>query len=162
MNRPESQPAIPAVRPLEQAMRDYLRLRQGLGHRMADAERLLPSLVAFLQARDLATVTIDAVLQWCQQPAPVGGATVAPRRMSAARGFARYLAGVDPATQIPPVGLVPLHHQRPTPFLYSSDDITELLAAARALTPASRGLTYYTLARATGRDRDADRGSHQS
>jgi integrase len=65
--------------------------------------------------------------------------------MTAARGFARYLAGVDPATQIPPVGLVPLHHQRPTPFLYSSDDISELLAAARALTPASRGLTYYTL-----------------
>jgi integrase/recombinase XerD len=141
VSRPASQP----VSPLEQAMRDYLTLRQGLGHQMADAARLLPSFVAFLEQHDLVTVTIDAALQWCQQPAPVGGATVAPRRMTAARGFARYLAGIDPATQIPPVGLVPLRQRRPTPFLYSDDDITALLAAARALTPASRGLTYYTL-----------------
>jgi integrase len=145
MNRPESRPVISAVGPLEQAMRDYLTLRQGLGHQLADAARLLPSFVAFLEQHDLATVTIEAALQWCQQPAPVGGVTVAPRRMTVARGFARYLAGIDPATEIPPVGLVPLHHQRPTPFLYSDDDITTVLAAARALTPESRGLTYYTL-----------------
>ena len=70
---------------------------------------------------------------------------MAPRRMTAARGFARYLAGIDPATEIPPVGLVPLRQRRPAPFLYSDDDITRLLAAARALTPAVAGLTYYTL-----------------
>jgi integrase len=133
------------VSPLGQALRDYLTLRHGLGHQMADAARLLPSLVAFLEQQGLATVTIDAALQWCQQPTMVGGLTVAPRRMTAARGFARYLAGIDPATEIPPVGLVPLRHQRPTPFLYSDADVTRLLAAARALTPASRGLTYYTL-----------------
>ena len=131
--------------PLGQALSDYLTLRQGLGHQMADAARLLPSFVAFLEQQELATVTIDAALQWCQQPTLVGGVTVAPRRMTAARGFARYLAGIDPATEIPPVGLVPLRHQRPAPFLYSDADITRLLAAARALTPESRGLTYYTL-----------------
>jgi integrase len=133
------------VSPLRQALRDYLTLRQGLGHQLADAARLLPSFVAFLERQGLATVTIDAALQWCGQPTPVGGVTVAPRRMTAARGFARYLAGIDPATEIPPVGLVPLRHQRPAPFLYSDADITRLLAAARALTPGSRGLTYYTL-----------------
>ena len=131
--------------PLEQALRDYLRLRQGLGHQMADAARLLPSFVAFLEQHELPTVTIDAALQWCQQPTLVGGVTVAPRRMTAARGFARYLAGIDPATEIPPVGLVPLRQRRPAPFLYSDADITKLLVAARALTPHSRGLTYYTL-----------------
>lgn len=130
---------------LGQALSDYLTLRQGLGHQMADAARLLPSLVSFLEQQNLSTVTIDAALQWCQQPTLVGGVTVAPRRMTAARGFARYLAGIDPATEIPPVGLVPLRHQRPTPFLYSDTDITTLLAAARALGPESRGLTYYTL-----------------
>ena len=131
--------------PLGQALSDYLTLRQGLGHQMADAARLLPSFVAFLEQHELPTVTIEAALQWCQQPTLVGGVTVAPRRMTAARGFACYLAGIDPATEIPPVGLVPLRHQRPAPFLYSDADITRLLAAARALTPESRGLTYYTL-----------------
>jgi integrase/recombinase XerD len=133
------------VTPLGQALSDYLALRQGLGHQMADAARLLPPFVEFLEQRELSTVTIEAALQWCQQPTVIGGVTVAPRRMTAARGFARYLAGIDPATEIPPVGLVPLHHQRPAPFLYSDADITRLLAAARALAPESRGLTYYTL-----------------
>jgi integrase/recombinase XerD len=133
------------VTPLEQALNDYLTLRQGLGHQMADAARLLPSLVTFLEQQQLSTVRIDAALQWCQQPTRVGGGTVAPRRMTAARGFARYLAGIDPATEIPPVGLVPLRHQRPTPFLYSDTDISTLLAAAHALTPDLRGQTYYTL-----------------
>jgi integrase len=133
------------VSPLGQALSDYLMLRRGLGHQMEDAARLLPSFVAFLEQHELSTVTIDAALQWCQQPTLVGGVTVAPRRMTAARGFARYLAGIDPVTEIPPVGLLPLRHQRPAPFLYSDADITRLLAAARALTPESRGLTYYTL-----------------
>jgi integrase/recombinase XerD len=145
MSGPKNRAVDSKVSPLEQALRDYLTLRQGLGHQLADAQRLLPSFVAFLEEQDLATITIDAVLRWCQQPTPVGGATVAPRRMTAARGFARYLAGIDPATEIPPVGLVPLRHQRPAPFLYTDIDITALLAAARALTPTSRGLTYYTL-----------------
>ena len=131
--------------PLGRALSDYLTLRQGLGHQMADAARLLPSFVAFLERQGLSTVTIDAALQWCQQPTSVGGVTVAPRRMTAARGFARYLAGIDPATEIPPVGLVPLRQQRPAPFLYSDRDITTLLAAAHALTPDLRGLTYHVL-----------------
>jgi integrase/recombinase XerD len=133
------------VSPLGEALSDYLTLRQGLGHQMADAARLLPSFVAFLEQQRLSTVTIDAALQWCQQPTLVGGVTVAPQRMTAARGFARYLAGIDPATEIPPVGLVPLLHQRPAPFLYSDRDITTMLAAARVLAPELRGLTYYTL-----------------
>lgn len=133
------------MNPLRQTLSDYLTLRQGLGHQMADAARLLPSLIDFLEQQELSTITIDAALRWCQQPTPVGGATVAPRRMTAARGFARYLAGIDPATEIPPVGLVPLRHHRPAPFLYSDADITTLLAATRVLTPEFRGRTYYTL-----------------
>lgn len=131
--------------PLRQTLSDYLTLRQSLGHQLADAARLLPSLIDFLEQQELSTVTVDAALQWCQQPTPVGGATVAPRRMTAARGFARYLAGIDPATEIPPVGLVPLRHHRPAPFLYSDADISTLLAASRVLAPEFRGLTYYTL-----------------
>lgn len=130
---------------LTQALDDYLALRRGLGHQMADAARRLPSFVTFLESQGLSTVTVQAALDWCQQPAPVGGVTVAPRRMSAARGFARYLSGIDPATQVPPVGLVPLHYRRPEPFIYSQADLAAMLTAARRLGPSLRGRTYYTL-----------------
>lgn len=37
--------------------------------------------------------------------------TIGPRRMTAARGFARYLCGIDARTEVPPLGLMP-HRQR--------------------------------------------------
>ncbi len=134
------------IKPLEESLHDYLALRRGLGHQMDDASRRLPSFVAFLQEEGLDTITVTATLAWCQQPAPVGGVTVAPRRMTAARGFARYLSGIDPATEVPPVGLVPLRQRRPEPFIYSQADIAAMLAVARRLGPGPlRGKTYYTL-----------------
>ena len=141
-----SAPTKSLTKPLAESLDDYLALRRGLGHQMADASRLLPSLVTFLQGQGLDTVTVTAALDWCQQPAPVGGVTVAPRRMTAARGFARYLSGIDPATQVPPAGLVPWRQHRPEPFIYSQADIAAILAAARRLGPNPlRNLTYYTL-----------------
>ena len=133
---------------LEQALADYLRLRRSLGHQMAEAGWLLPGLVAYLDARGLPTVTIEAALAWAQQApkSPAGQATtVGPRRMTAARGFARYLAGIDAATEVPPLGLMP--HRAPwrRPFIYSAADIDALLAQARAISAPLRAATYQTL-----------------
>ena len=88
---------------------DYLQLRRSLGHQLADAARLLPSFVGFLDAQWL----IDGHgrgrgrLGAAGVPTAGHGSTVGPRRMTAVRGFARYLTGIDPATEIPPLGLMP-------------------------------------------------------
>ena len=52
---------------LEQALTDYLQLRRSLGHELADAGRLLPGFVAYLDAQGSPTVTIEAALAWAQQ-----------------------------------------------------------------------------------------------
>jgi len=52
VTRPASRLVSTAVSPLKRAKRDYLRLRQGLGHQLAEAQRLLASFVAFLQEHD--------------------------------------------------------------------------------------------------------------
>jgi len=46
------------------------------------------------------------------------------------RGFARYLNGVDPANEIPPPGLLPDKKPRARPYLYSAEEIRQLLEAA--------------------------------
>jgi integrase len=122
------------VSALEQALADYLRLRHSLGHEMAEAGRLLPGLVAYLDARGLPTVTIEAALGWAQQApkSPAGRVTtIGPRRMTAARGFARYLSGIDARTEVPPLGLMPRRGPWRQPFIYTSADIGALLGAAR-------------------------------
>lgn len=129
--------------PLQQTMHDYLQLRRSLGYDLAEAHWLLPSFVAFLEARGATTVTVETALAWAQQPPGRGGYSVAPRRMTIVRGFARYLAGTDPATEVPPLGLVPHRpHWRP-PFLFTPADVDLLLAQA-GLSMASplRAATY--------------------
>jgi integrase/recombinase XerD len=116
---------------LSQTAEDYLRLCRALGHKLADAGRLLPHLVAYLESIDLETVTIAAAMAWAQQPDADPTSTVWVSRMAVARGFARHLAGSDPRTQVPPVGMLPSRRSRRVPYIYSSAEIAVLLAQAR-------------------------------
>ena len=53
---------------LSDAARDYLRLRNSLGHELAEHHRELPRFVAVLDAAGLPTVTVAAALSWAQGP----------------------------------------------------------------------------------------------
>jgi integrase/recombinase XerD len=131
---------------LEQALADYLQLRRSLGHELADVGRLLPGFVSFLDAEGAATVTIQAALTWAQQPATGRVTSVGSRRMTAARGFARYLAGIHDGTQIPPIGLIAPPQRRRRPFIYSPADIEAVMSQIRSsITSPLRAGTYQTL-----------------
>jgi integrase/recombinase XerD len=78
---------------LADAATDYLRLRNRLGHELAEYHRLLPRFVAFLDDADLETVTVAAALAWVNAPDVDASSTVASHRMTIARGFARHMAG---------------------------------------------------------------------
>lgn len=134
-----------AVTRLEQSLADYLQLRRSLGHQLEDAGRLLPGFVAFLDDRGLSTVTVSAAMEWAELPAADPRSTVGPRRMTAVRGFARYLAGVDAATEVPPLGLLPLQTRRRGPFVFSPADIDLIMNRVGDFTPPLRSATYVTL-----------------
>ena len=133
---------------LEQAMTDYLQLRRSLGHELADVGRQLPGFVSFLDARGSTTVTIEAALEWAQQPVTDRVTSVGSQRMTAVRGFARYLAGIDEGTQIPPPGLIPQPQRRRRPFIYSVADIEAVMEQIRCSNASPlRAATYQTLIR---------------
>jgi integrase/recombinase XerD len=115
---------------LSQTADDYLRLRRALGHKLADAGRLLPRLVAYLESKNLETITIEAAMAWAQQPDADPTSTVWVSRMAVARGFARHLAGRDSRTEVPPVGILPSRRHRRVPYIYSSTEIASLMAQA--------------------------------
>ena len=93
--------------------------------------------------------TIEAALAWAQQApkSPQGRvSTIGARRMTAARGFARYLSGIDPRTQVPPLGLMPHRTRWRQPFIYTTADIDTLMEAARnTIASPLRAATYQTL-----------------
>ena len=131
---------------LEQALTDYLRLRRSLGHELAEAGWLLPGFVAYLDAHGSPTVTIESALAWVQQTPTGQGTSVGARRMTAVRGFARYLAGIDAATEVPPMGLMPHRQRWRRPFIYSPADIDTVIERARSsIISPLRAATYATL-----------------
>ena len=125
---------------------DYLRLRRALGHELADAVRLLPRFVAYLDTTGGTAITVEAALAWSQRPDAGPGSSVWARRMTVARGFARYMSGIDPATEVPPLGLVTFRkHWRP-PFIYSEADVKALISTVPRLIPTPfRATTFQTM-----------------
>ena len=130
--------------PLRQAMADYLAMRRVLGHRLARTEKLLTQFLTFVEARGEDHLTIEAALAWATLPATADRGWMASR-LSVVRRFAVHLRGIDPATEAPPLDLLPGRSRRATPFLYSEDDIVALMSATATLSTPHRSATYRTL-----------------
>ena len=134
------------MNPLHKAVDDYLELRRGLGFKLLDYGACLRELISFLESNGSFRITSKLALEFAtqrQDQKPVAWA----RRMTIVRGFASYRTGADPATEVPPLSLLPFRSQRAQPYLYTEEEIRRLLEAARSLvTPHKlQPLTYYCL-----------------
>lgn len=129
---------------LRQATEDYLALRRSMGFTLTVPGRQVQQFADHLDTLDATHVTIDLAVAWATRPAGT-----APYyqwlRLSAVRGFAGYLHGIDPAHQVPPADLLPRQFHRPTPYLLSAADIAALIDAAGTLRPVLHAATYQTL-----------------
>ena len=127
---------------------DYLNFRRGLGFRLDTQGALLAEFARYAeQVGHRGPVTTDLAVRWAQTTRSDDPAAAA-RRLAVVRQFARHRAAVDPATEVPPVGLLgEVPRRRPQPHIYSDAEIATLLGHARRLTPRGglRPATYVTL-----------------
>lgn len=130
--------------PLRPVLADYLALRRALGYRLARPEKLLNQFLTYLEAAGHDVVTVNDALEWAQLPSN-GGSNWWGYRLSAVRGFATHLHGLDPAHEVPPSELLPQRPRRATPYLYSAQEIAALMAAASSLRTPLRRATMTTL-----------------
>jgi integrase/recombinase XerD len=126
------------------AVTDYLQTRRAMGYKLAEEGRLLRQLVDYLDAVGADHLSIDHALSWATQPDNAASAWHAVR-LGTVRSFARYLSALDPATEIPPIGLLPEPNHRVVPYIYSDDDIRRIIEEAGRLGPDHRADTYQTL-----------------
>ena len=126
------------------AAADYLATRRAMGYKLAYQGQMLAQFAAYLDAAGAEHLTTDHAVSWAKQPADAKRSWWAVR-LSTVRVFARYLSALDPATEIPPPGLIPAQSHRAVPYIYTEDDIAKLLAAAGRLPTAHRADTYQTL-----------------
>ena len=129
---------------LRQALADYLRIRRRLGFEMPQDARLLEGFVEFLEQAGAERITTKLALMWARMPVDAHPHRWR-QRLSVARGFARYLATIDPASEIPSTDLLPGHRPRIAPYIYTDAEIAALIAAAGKLRPPLRGARHQTL-----------------
>lgn len=131
---------------LRTALDRYLTYRRSLGFKLKDHANALPRFIAFLDARGAEFITKELALAWAQEPPQATQAHHASR-LTMVRGFARYLQASDLRTQVPPQGLLPGRTQRAQPYIYSNEEILDLIRGASGLQPseALRPFTYSTL-----------------
>jgi integrase len=128
---------------LSQELAGYLAVRRSLGYKLDRPEKLLTQFISWLEDTGTAAVTTESALAWATLPG--GDPYWHAYRLSVVRGFAIHLHTIDPATEVPPAGLIPARPHRATPYLYSDADITALMAAAASLRFPLRTATYQTL-----------------
>jgi integrase/recombinase XerD len=97
-----------------------------------------------LETAGSGAITVELAVAWASLPQGVQPLHWA-KRLSAVRGFARYMQTIDPATEVPPRDVLAVRQQRPAPYLWSELDIRRLVEAARHLEPSLRAASCEAL-----------------
>ncbi len=125
----------------------YLQTRRNLGFQLKVEGSELARFARFADdSGHEGPITTELALCWAQlakSAAPLYRA----RRLEVVRTFARHQATVEAETEIPPTGILGPAHQRTAPYIYSEQEITQLIEAAGRLW-APKGLrdkTYSSL-----------------
>jgi integrase/recombinase XerD len=128
------------------AVDEYLALRRSLGFELKRTEWLLRHFVRFADDERARFITINLALRWAKL-SPQVQAAERSTRLRVVRQLAQFLSASDPRTEVPPVDLLPSTYQRRQPYIYSDEEVLQLVRAAEKL-PSPTGLrawTYRTL-----------------
>jgi integrase len=129
---------------LADAVKEYLELRRGLGYKLEREGRLLPDFADFLERDGGSYITVERALRWA-----TASATATPQwwvtRLGMVRQLAKYLAALDPRTEVPSPRLLPKRtREKLPPYLYTDEEVQALMRAAQTL-HGLKGVTYATL-----------------
>ena len=136
---------------------EYLTARRGLGFRLETDEWFLRAFASHAdRVGHSGSVTIELAVQWARSSSRSSNPAQAARRLAIVRQFARYRALVDPATEVPPVGLLGrIPTRRSTPHIYTEAEMAALLQQSRCLLPRhglrpATYVAYFALLASTG------------
>ena len=131
------------MKTLREAVGDSLALRRGLGFKLKKHQRFLEEFASFLEQESTSQITSRLALCFGQHAPSTYEPSEWAARLGVVRGFARYWSATDATTELPPDGLLPYRPRRAKPYLYSEEQILQLLEAAKNM-PTTHSLQPWT------------------
>lgn len=141
---------------MQSLVQEYLDVRRRLGFALTISGSQLMAFARFAdRAGHCGPLTCEIILAWAQGEAMRATPITWARRLEIIRPFAKYRAQSEAGTEVPANDLFGRAHRRLTPHIYTDEEIADLLAAARRLSPVGtlRPATYeafFGLIAATG------------
>ena len=118
---------------LEMHADKYVALRKALGFKFRVEHNMLRQFVRFLESQDASgRIRAAMALQWAVSASPLCGRCGQVQRLRTARQFLIYLKAFLPNTEIPEPGML-AEERRPTPYLYSEEEIMRMQQTTRTL-----------------------------
>ena len=118
---------------LTQLVDSYLELRRSTGFRMGVHEYLLHNFASFAAERGETHIRSRTAIEWAAQ-APSEGQRA--NRLGMLRVFARFARAEDARHEVPPERVFSAQRVHYRPFIFTSDQLHELLVTASQLPPA--------------------------
>ncbi len=117
---------------LIQAMEHYLAVRRAAGFKRRRTGNYLRAFVQFAAARHDTHVRVETAIAWA---ARAGTESERAQRLRVVRLFARFLHAEDPRHELLPEHVFCGYRQRPTPYIFTDDELRRLLVQAHRLRP---------------------------
>jgi len=130
---------------LRTAAVDYLRDRRARGYRLANYDYLIAGFLDRLDAHGVKTITVADALAFAQEPT---GATLRwhSQRLVVISNLATYVHSLDPdAADLIPSRLITAKVTRRIPYLYSGDQVAQLMSMTTILRPPLMAASMHTL-----------------
>lgn len=137
-----------AATTMQAAVERYLEDRRRLGFALTAPATELKRFARYADAREhRGPLTQQLMLGWAREHVLRTSDVTAARRLEIVLPFAAHYRQFEPATEIPPRGILGRGHRRLAPHIYTDQEIIQLLDAASRLTLTwpLRALTYRSL-----------------
>ena len=125
----------------------YVGLRRALRYAVRSEEKLLKDFVRFVQAQAITgPIRAQMALDWACAPSSGRGLSGQASRLKVVRRFLSHLQAAISETEIPAPEILG-NIRRPKPYLYSPQQVEQILAKASLLKPKEslRSHTYTTM-----------------
>lgn len=112
----------------------YMEQRRARGYKLAAEGVLLTAFAEAVHTGGTGRVTVKDAVAFATRRADVVSRTTQARRLGVIRGFVEWLRATDPTAADPiPPGLIRGSYERKNPYLYSVDQVQQLMTAAQEL-----------------------------